>query len=88
MIILFKMDLVINDLVINIPFNEKADLKSLKYYQNKYDELERLILYFKHIRNCSNNPSFISECENIIKKLEIKKDITYNKLPRSLILDD
>jgi hypothetical protein len=74
--------------VIDNPFDEEADLKLLKYYQNKYDVLERSILSFTHLRNCSNNPSYIRECENTIKKLEIKRDIVYNKLPRSFILDD
>lgn len=65
-------------------FNES----SLINLQNKFDEIEKIILCFEHLRNCSNNQSFIDQCTNKINELNVKKSLIFNSLPRSLIFDD
>jgi len=65
-------------------FNES----SLTCLQNRFDEIERIILCFEHLRNCSNNQFFINQCTNKINELNAEKSLVFNSLPRSLILND
>ena len=62
-------------------FNES----SLINLQNKFNEIEKIILCFEHLRNCSNNQSFIDKCTNKINELNVKKSLIFNSLPRSII---